>query len=323
MIGRRLTTLANICRPAIIAGTSIGRRFTSENGKVSVKRLFRNSLDRNMPYNSARGTASKSYSHINRETVEGFLARQQMVYKLRPTGYFAIKECPLCHKPHNNDPSNMWTLNIQADTGLYNCFRCLNKGSWYSFVKSVYGDTFNFERPEIGGPAVDTETDLRLKSERTAKVVDESVRMHQQLLDAVEGLEELEQSGDHPEVDPGQLSYLKILQYLIGTDSEEQRHLSVETLKTFKIGIGEEMFRNEIGESVRVPVINYPMFRPTPRKGKTGMNLNLIDTIFHDCVRSKLRGVGKDLKHYQRFKPTGGFIGIFGLNTLQSTSDVN
>lgn len=267
--------------------------------------------------------SEKTYSHVSKEQIESFLTRQQLVFKLRPSGYYAVKECPLCHKPHNNDLTNLWSLNIHGDTGGFRCFRCMNSGSWHTFVKEVYGDAINFERRDAAGSDVDAISELRLKSEKTAKVVEESVRMHQQLLDAITCLEELEASDSDTVAQPGLLSSLSTLQYLIGTDSNDQRHLSVETLKTYKIGIGEEMFRNEVGESTRVPVISYPLFRPTPKKGKSGMDLNAIDTIFHDCVRSKLRGVGKELKHYQRFKPTGGFVGIFGLNTLQPNSKVD
>ena len=36
--------------------------------------------------------------------------------------------------------SNMWTLNIKKDTGLYYCFRCGNYGNWYKFVQLMLGE---------------------------------------------------------------------------------------------------------------------------------------------------------------------------------------
>ena len=45
-----------------------------------------------------------------------------------------LKYCPLCSKPHNDDITNMWTLNIKSENGIYFCFRCGNYGNWTNFV---------------------------------------------------------------------------------------------------------------------------------------------------------------------------------------------
>ncbi len=45
-----------------------------------------------------------------------------------------VKYCPLCPKPHNNDPSNFNTLLIY-NKGLYQCFRCGNRGNFIYLYK--------------------------------------------------------------------------------------------------------------------------------------------------------------------------------------------
>lgn len=42
----------------------------------------------------------------------------------------------------------------------------------------------------------------------------------------------------------------------------------------------------------------------------------------YEAVKLKLRGASKETKKFQRFKPTGGHFGVFGLNTLLEDSKV-
>ena len=51
-----------------------------------------------------------------------------------------IKYCPLCLKPHNNDPTNFYTMNISKLKNVYNCFRCCNKGHVFQLVKKLNKD---------------------------------------------------------------------------------------------------------------------------------------------------------------------------------------
>lgn len=43
----------------------------------------------------------------------------------------------MCPKPHNDDYTNMYTMNIKQATGVYHCFRCASKGNWYDFKDKV------------------------------------------------------------------------------------------------------------------------------------------------------------------------------------------
>lgn len=295
---------------------------------------------------------SKAYNGITNEKMEEFLTRQKIVYKLRANGQIVIKECPFCHKPHNNKVSNMWTLNLKENSGAFLCFRCGTHGSWYDFVRHILGDSVNFDKQSstaqaIGMPVfpnqsmggrdlfnehgmlqTQEEEELRHRQEKTSLVVEDMQSAHQTLISSLESLRTLElkeqggqqladtdqQETESPSID---LQNLETLRYLISKSDAGARHLSEETLKAFKIGIGSDIFKTEDGRSVSVPTITFPLYRPTIKKGKGENDCNLLDNQNYDCVRSKVRGVGKENKHFQRFKPSGGQIGFFGLNLLR------
>jgi hypothetical protein len=52
------------------------------------------------------------------------------VFSTLGSNQLVIKECPFC--PDIKDkPDNMWKLNINTVSGLFNCYRCNSHGSWY------------------------------------------------------------------------------------------------------------------------------------------------------------------------------------------------
>jgi hypothetical protein len=55
----------------------------------------------------------------------------------RFSGGIQSETCPLCPKPHNNDKSNLWTLNFKENAGLFMCFRCGSSGNWKQFKKFI------------------------------------------------------------------------------------------------------------------------------------------------------------------------------------------
>lgn len=305
--------------------TPLARDYSSFNDKIDINTKNFNPTDENITYEPQIGV-SKMYKEITNDKIEDFLSRNKITYKMRPTGAFVVKECPFCHKPHHNKPSNLWTLNLKENSGAFLCFRCGTHGSWYDFVRYIMGDSINFDNNSGAQGVVSknayTQAEIHERENKTAMVVEENVRLYDNMLEAVEVLEKLGETEEPTIEDVGDLSILESLRYLTGTETPEQRHLSVDTLKAYKIGLGVELFRNEEGGFTRVPIINYPLFKPTARKGKTQMNLNKIDTVKYDCVRAKVRGAGKEYKHFQRFKPQGGIFGVFGLNLLKPDSKV-
>lgn len=60
------------------------------------------------------------------------------ILELDPTDsaeHIKVKICPLCPKPHNDDPTNFNTLNIHKEKKVFHCFRCGSKGHLKRFLK--------------------------------------------------------------------------------------------------------------------------------------------------------------------------------------------
>jgi twinkle protein len=126
------------------------------------------------------------------------------------------------------------------------------------------------------------------------------------------------------------------VEYLSGTENFTQRHLSLETLRKYKVGVGEEAFKMENGEIDRLTVIYYPFFRATSAKSKKRLDkdatleperrdptlaLARVESDF-EIVKCKSRAIGAELKHFQKFMPVGGNFGVFGLNTITPSDKV-
>ena len=55
--------------------------------------------------------------------------------------YIKLKYCPLCPKPHNDDPTNLNTMNVHKDKLVYNCFRCGSKGHISTLIRHLNNGT--------------------------------------------------------------------------------------------------------------------------------------------------------------------------------------
>lgn len=73
-----------------------------------------------------------------KDSVEDFIKMHHFDYKMS-NEHYKLKICPFCKKPHNNDGSNLYVLNVHKNSGVFFCFRCNAKGSWFDFKKSVLG----------------------------------------------------------------------------------------------------------------------------------------------------------------------------------------
>ena len=62
---------------------------------------------------------------------EMFATLQQLGAVPEESGnHIKTRYCPFCLKPHNEDRTNLFTFGITKDEGLWNCFRCNQKGNW-------------------------------------------------------------------------------------------------------------------------------------------------------------------------------------------------
>jgi len=56
-------------------------------------------------------------------------------------------------------------------------------------------------------------------------------------------------------------------EYLTGTETAEQRHISMETLMKFRVGVGEEKFYDEDeGQWRSMECVYFPMYAPLSEK---------------------------------------------------------
>ena len=75
--------------------------------------------------------------------VHEFLNAHQIVY-MEGVNVYKIKYCSFCPKPHNEDRTNLYVLNIQKEYGYYHCFRCSNKGTWIDFREKILNGDDSF-----------------------------------------------------------------------------------------------------------------------------------------------------------------------------------
>ena len=78
------------------------------------------------------GDVNQSKYYQPKFKVSDFLARLSIENRSGGDS-FRIKECLFCHKHHNNDLTNLYTLIVDKQTGVYYCHRCQSKGSWSQF----------------------------------------------------------------------------------------------------------------------------------------------------------------------------------------------
>lgn len=99
-----------------------------------------------------------SYNQLNitSNDIQEFCVQNGLEETKVTTTHVQIKECPFCTKPTNNKQDNFYKLYISIGNGMYYCFRCGSKGSWYDFKRNVGG--FNVFSPNnnICSPATTT-----------------------------------------------------------------------------------------------------------------------------------------------------------------------
>mmetsp|Transcript_19306 Transcript_19306/g.35559 ORF Transcript_19306/g.35559 Transcript_19306/m.35559 type:complete len:628 (+) Transcript_19306:3543-5426(+) len=70
--------------------------------------------------------------------IREFLQRNGLDFKETANG-FTMRACPICPKPHYDDRSNLYTLGVKSNSGVFHCFRCGASGSWFDFKNFLSG----------------------------------------------------------------------------------------------------------------------------------------------------------------------------------------
>lgn len=255
--------------------------------------------------NSRQFSSFLNFKRVTPDQILHFFKENNIEYKIRSGGQIVAKYCPLCPKPHKNEVTNMWTLNVKSSDGAFYCFRCGEHGGWSTLVSKLIGEeitTFSSTRAD-NDSAEETVSpeevhnfyvDKRINFQKAAKYVE-------QMLLRKDGKFE---SNALLDISPPRQAHIKIIEYL--TNPKTGRGLSLEILKKFDIGIGEEMFRNSSGNLELVPVIYFPMYQRGKVKAHEEPKL----------AKTKIRGMGPEFKKYQRVFPSGSKFALFGLQTF-------
>lgn len=272
-----------------------------------------------------------NFQNIQNSQIEKFLSQQNLPYKLKPSGQIVIKACPLCKKPHNNETSNLWTLNIKQNSGAFLCFRCGTHGSWNEFVRNFIADGLYRVR-DVGDEEIKKERKegkevvgrVFAEKRENFRICLEFYMARERGFEEHKGKEEefcenraFEEKSDF-EGENGEYffskreriigeKYLEIIEYLI-----QERHFTKETLFNFEIGIGEEMFKDEDNNLKLVKCIYFPMkTREMIRKDEKAI-----------VTKLKIKGIGRN-KKYLRIFPTGADFGFFGTNIFENKEEFN
>ena len=101
------------------------------------------------PY--AQGAFVSKHYRTRENEVQDFLQSRNIASREANRDFVSVRECIFCPKPHNNDPSNLYKLNVHKHSGSYRCFRCDATGNWFSLKMAFNG---NHEAPSaqsLGG----------------------------------------------------------------------------------------------------------------------------------------------------------------------------
>lgn len=221
--------------------------------------------------------------------IEEFLKRKNLRYRLENNDY-RVENCPFCH-PHQNKTSNLWKLYISSQNGMFYCFRCQARGSWYDLHRRL-GSRHATDMNEAKKP------DPILPPQHWTETYQKNLFQ-----------------------DPHFATVLKYLQ--------EKRGLHPNVLQKYLVGATTNFFRD--GESSRqemcitFPMIDVAKMNKEPRSiqkedqdRSSGQDAANPRQLQFTTVRHKIRSV--EDKSHMLLLPKGGGWGLFGWHTVPSTA---
>jgi twinkle protein len=275
-------------------------------------------------------TKSSFGDHYNKNRVpniESYLEQQEFEYKTNES-HCMLRVCPFCLRPTNNDPTNLYKLYIEKETGIFFCHRCGKSGSWQTFCGYVSGET------EITSQTGILTSTKKSNVQHPLSMPDQLLHSFciTNLLDVPKSEATTSSSSIHP------------LDYLTNV-----RGLSRAVLRKYGVGTLKHYFRDNDNKSNKSE-----SHSEDADKGKNGNNDKNDDTSGHsvDCIsfpwlmtadeviaQERSRGVTTDIppgskfwtrrikirsienKSWQRLLPAGGGWGLFGYHTIPNDAN--
>ena len=247
------------------------------------------------------------FKKCTNDQIFGFLKTHHLQYKTRSSGQIVVETCPICPKPHNGKPDNLWTLNFKPNSGAYLCFRCGSYGSWHDFIRNFIGD-------EVSGSMLGSRDKEVVPREVFYDFYKSKLLNYDRVKEITASRFEGEGNCDNQVISDSKLNSIendkgielskKVMHYLTG--EFPSRCFKTATLEKFGIGLGEEIFKDQNGNLVLAPCVYFPMVGKEMKRKKEDWMV----------MKTKMKGIGSEYKKYQRVFPSNGPFGIFGLNTL-------
>ena len=258
---------------------------------------------------SGQDTQSYTSKHFRLRPgeIENFLTTHGLVFK-QSNDEVVLKYCPLCPKPHKNETTNMWTLNIEAHIGVFYWFRCGSKGSWFDFKRLVSGNM----DPSYLTRTVELSSAYSNEGPQSNLDIDVAYTAFVQLY-----------STDNDAID-----YLTRI-------TDKGRGINKDILKFYRVGMKVEKFRQLDGTYDFEDWVSFPIYWKRSKKKQDSAvknemynmdNINNPENIInhnpeYEIVKLKYRSIFDKSK--QRFYPSGiNLTGLFGLNTIPKGAKV-
>ena len=120
--------------------------------------------------------------------------------------------------------------------------------------------------------------------------------------------------------------YPEINRFLTTLEEPSFRGISKEVLEVYRIGVGKEKFRNDSEQLCWFDAVYYPLYAPKSKKQRDKdrtqpltitEEAKVLENEEFEIVKMKVRAIGADNKHRQKFMPSGSDLkGLFGLTSL-------
>ncbi|OQR96724.1 twinkle protein [Thraustotheca clavata] len=232
---------------------------------------------------------SKYYELDDHRVIDDFLRRKNLVLKETPTHYI-VRDCPFCHSTKGRS-DNLFKLYVAKTNGVYLCHRCGSSGSWFSF------------RQKLGAsdvvPAAMGNADPSRYQDDEPKLI--SVLDNAKAIALQRNLHEDEECKH-------------VLEYL------SKRGLKPDVLKKYCVGAIQQPFYDGDNQ-VQKWCVTFPWMARSSDLELMGVECqsnSSTDANLFNVVRLKVRAI--DDKSKQRLVPKGGSWGLFGWNTVPTSS---
>lgn len=253
-----------------------------------------------------------------------------------------VKYCPVCPKPHHDDPTNQNTFVVSKDL-VYHCFRCGEKGKFMGLLKILsrnpnfpidckpfYSDYSSFTENEDMNvivrrkrkPIIDGEERKIMFNENKPEPIFNATGnsmmnngYHNNNYIPVKTNYKLSLGNSTLIIEMSKRYSLLnshstdiIRNYVVNT-----RKLRMNILDFYKVGFSFEKFKNDDFNILELPCISFPMFYPLNNESifsvdreKIGEEIyNKFECDKYYLSKMKVRAITKELKHFQKTEPTG------------------